>query len=301
MPNSHDQLRSLLLKAFDEGAESPYDLRENIVNSLIGEVIEHSKEEDDRFVELKGFYRMSVVSNLPEVITKALLTSNAWLCGGAVLNCMINANLKTWTENSDWDLFCNEEDFGKLSHFCNVQINSPRPSSVMPRPGWHDDNAWGDGRDDDFMSELQNVINVTDDDYNFAEGLEVWSGVMRGLDQTVQVIKGNFATFGDIVRNFDLALVQVGIRHQKDSGFQLVATKEAWDDMTQGIIHFAKNFNYQSCKARQRDKTKKRIIKYIRRGFRDGTRIVETGILPLIHNFKAKLSNKLEEQNDQVN
>jgi len=103
-----------------------------------------------------------------------------------------------------------------------------------------------------------------------------WYCTPKGFRQSINIIVGNFDSINDVYDSFDFRFLQMGCFVDGDKLNLSIDSMESWVDLTQNIIRWNDKV---SNKTKNSDKTRKRIIKYINRGFRDGTGVVEKGIL----------------------
>ena len=249
-----DFLRSTLLKAFDEGNESPYDLRENIVEELLKEIdTEAAGRQMKNMQEVKSVADIPnqqqitehVIKGIPPVLLEwMMLDKNIWLCGGCIIRLLTKPTaLKAWN-GTDWDLFC-----------------SVSASKKLP--------CWMDAAN---MSRGESYGGL----YNDKKIGATWYYQPKNLRRPVNIITGNFRNIGDVYDGFDFRFLQMGCFVDGGTMNFSVKSVESWVDLTQNVIRWSDKV---SSSAKSGDKARKRIIKYINRGFRDGTGVVEKGIL----------------------
>ncbi len=255
-----DFLRSNLLKAFDEGHESPYDLRESVVEELL-KVMDTTVAAKRQIENMRGMQSVadipnqrqiteSVIEGIPSAILGWMtLDSKIWLCGGSIIKLLIRPSaLKSWN-GSDWDLFCSESAWQKLPFWKNNGAGNDSLTVGNPYDGLMYDNK---------------KIKST------------WCCTPKGFRQPINIIVGNFDSISDVYDSFDFRFLQMGCSIDGDILNLSIGSMESWVDLTQNIIRWNDKV---SNKTKNSDQARKRIIKYINRGFRDGTGVVEKGIL----------------------
>lgn len=224
-------LKTLLLQAFDEGASSPCDLRESIVDALLKDVPEGQMN------KLPDLERMTktIAEYLPPPIREVVKYQNIWLCGGGVLHVLCNPHARDFKDswkNSDWDFFCAPKMFDNWYN----QSNQLRQLNV----------------------------NKTSDQYKFTN--------ITGYIESHKVnfiLSKEFTSPIGIISDFDLTLVQFAY-----SEGSLTLGPNTWRDILAGQIRLTRPVGNT-----QVNKVANRVRKYISRGFRDCTGLVEQGLL----------------------
>ena len=204
----------------------------------------------------------SLVDGIPaDILGWMALDSKIWLCGGCITRLLIRpGELKSWC-SSDWDLFCSESAWKKLPFRKNTKCL------------FNSNNAY---------SELM---------YDNKKISSTWDYRPKGFKRAVNVIVGNFNTINDVCNSFDFRFLQMGCFIEDMALNFSIGSMESWADLTQNIIRWSDG---ASNKTKNSSKVRKRIIKYINRGFRDGTGVVEKGILS---QYGASLSHILQNFN----
>ena len=189
-------LEEIISKAFDEGADSPYDLKDDIVSSLVDETghLGHQTNKIEKFKE-RAQKHISIPSLLLSLMK--LNHGNVWLAGGAILYKLIKPTYhvdKAW-QNRDFDLFCNPEGHVRLKS----QLNKLNKNNV---PTYNNEK----------------YKNTFDKQFGSIERYKI-----NGLSKTVNVIVGDFENINTIFESFDLTICQIAIKYTiKDSKWKQI-------------------------------------------------------------------------------
>jgi hypothetical protein len=255
-------LRDCLTKAFDEGAESPYDLKESIVDGIEREIQErvtvHLESEQRQktqrtasvFPKLEEIVD-AISPQIPDIIKESMRASNrCFLAGGKITKMLIRPNRYTptmhaWRE-SDWDLFVHTDDAQKLP----VLHCSETP--IYEKNGPYDKFDRGNRITSVYYAKIKNL-------------------------NLVNVIAGNYNKLEDVLESFDFRFLQMGAYYDSNEQLQFrVLTPQAWFDLMHNIIHYQDKSKIEN---RGSDLAIQRVAKYVARGFRDCTGLTEKGIL----------------------
>ena len=271
-------LRQGLLRAFDEGNESPYDLREGIVENILRDMDLEAKKKrsqpDQGIADLLCSY---IDQKLPIRIKHILKQSEKiWLCGGSIIRVLIQSKAAKspigdpWTLldtsqsgwlNSDWDFFCGEDELKKESRaFAEYE--------VTPYP------AGKNYIDSSLRRNIKRVYSAFGQNGKYKNG------------RPINIIISDFNSISDILCGFDLQCIQIGFSYKAGHPKLQVASAEVLTDILLGLIRLNPEINFNKLSSRQKDKTMGRVRKYIGRGFRDLTGLEEQGLL-------SQLSNRL--------
>lgn len=103
-----EKFKEMLYRAFDEGAECPYDLRSEIVDKLMRETPTEAPAIDGNEL-INPLLANTVASNIDEVLPatiKTYLLAGGWLAGGAVVRALMDGpGDSSVYAYSDYDIF----------------------------------------------------------------------------------------------------------------------------------------------------------------------------------------------------
>lgn len=228
-------IRQMLCKAFDEGSESPCDLKDDIINTLMEKVDSGSLIEIDEFKKnVTNYIENSVSQTIVQFFT-ASSGSKIWCAGGRILRTILGANWPT----SDCDIYCNPKGLAYLANKFKFKK---------------------------LMTSYQHNNKL----------LQFYSTKVRNIG-VVHLMLCKYENAEKLIEDFDLSICQICVGY--DNGkFILHGTNEFWRDLWQNQINLS-----EKCKQNfgqgvyQPEKIMPRIKKYISRGFRDRTGIIEQG------------------------
>lgn len=205
-------LKALLREAFDEGAESPYDLREEAVNRISekGGAIHLQRPVLEDQTWLGGPFARQLAESLPVPVKKLLKVDQTYLCGGSILRTMLNQE-KMW--DGDWDIFCTEAAFSA------AQFDEVRTQEV----------------------------NLADE-YQTKN----YRGKTFGLTHPINVIVSDTFTSPEaILKTFDLTIVQWALK-AADNKVMLKTYRQSIIDTVLGQIHLVRSSLATQPKTKQR-------------------------------------------------
>lgn len=238
------KLKEALLKAFDEGSESPYDLREQIV----AKIEKRTKDNSDNSITYSNLKIIRIGQKICDTIkhkmnhsAEGLQVYNAmdgiyYLAGGSIIRSIVDSkNASTGWNNQDLDVFCKENSaIPLLDSLPFVQTNE------IP-------NYFGD-----FKNNIKS--------YRYKQ---------------INLIIGNFDSIWDIFKDFDFNFLCIGFdlkKQHNEDGVQ----NFYYRDHT--VISDLINRKITKNPLSDRPIKKGRIQKYISRGFSDGTYMIEKPI-----------------------
>ena len=241
-------LREALSEAFDEGVESPYDLKDDTIERIVHRAGQKIGEENTNI--LSDGHKMALMDGLfsqcPSTITEILETGHrVWLSGSQIVRMLLGhpSNTQHWIK-ADWDIFCHKDDLKNLSIYKSLQRGP------------------------------QNEYTHAKIDNTF----HCWVSNDGGkYSAHINVVAGNFEKAEDVVKGFDFQFLRNA--YYFDSIWRLHMEKEAWSDLKDGIIRLNPNRSYDHPTCGKLMKLRDRVFKYIGRGFRDYTSIIENGPL----------------------
>lgn len=231
-------LKTALEQAFDEGSQSPYDLRDSIVQELLKQVPSAS------YPTMSQKYLKSMYNCLPLPIIEILKSTPCYLSGGSLLKLLVDVSGDQWND-SDWDIFCDQANFKQLS--CYNKLLKVLKSD-------YEDKNWG------------NYV------YNIPH--KAIPGFKIRPDLNINVIVGDFKTVASIVNTFDIRLLQMALWIQ-DKKLYFFTYNKAWEDFNRNVLIL------NDASIHSTSKTHNRVKKYITRGFRDQTGLIESPIFEM--------------------
>lgn len=233
-------------EAFDEGNESPYDLKDVIVESITRKITSKLSEKEqsndglsismpnkkEKFLIIEQVYNA-----LPVVVKRAMRESpKCFFSGGMLASILIG---KTFDLSCDYDLFVDTQDEAKVKKAIapyTSPIHTLGPSSY-------------DGE------KYKNYYLKIDGE--------------KTKHSKINIISGDFNSFKDVVESFDFSFLQMAANFNS-FGSRLefnILNKEAWKHLILRVICFSKSFK----KDKKSKKQILRIEKYKMRGFYDAT------------------------------
>lgn len=260
----NDILKTSLLKAFDEGSESPFDLREATVNKILkstNKKINEAKDSDKvTSVSIPApdllLLRNAILIHLPKFVTELTSTlKKSWITGGCIprfLTFRRNLTGSMWSE-SDIDIYVPSD------------IDIPKILKLGTA-----------------ACEFSEVTNKEYTQYNKNIGNKIQKIYMsRMASSTLNLITGDFSTIDDVWDSFDFRFLQTGLEFQVSENKEttcnyIINSTRSWEDLVLRRICLTPSY----VKAIHSKKvtvniSKKRIKKYIQRGFSDHTGIIE--------------------------
>jgi len=253
-PKVNQALYDGLSEAFDEGAACPYDLKDSAIREIIGKMGEvNVKASKNISSSTKSFIAKQIDLHMHGLVRECLQRNECrWLSGGRVLHLILGSpNTTAWTI-SDWDIFCQNGDTDNWP----IPIPFGAPDAASNAHSYEPLN-------------LRKNAPLIDKIY-YSSAIDA-----VGRSQTVNIITGNFRKPSDFYLSFDLRMLQMAFWYEKKKP-QFEVTGFAWTDLISSIIKLA---NPRKLTEKTRYHLTKRIKKYMMRGFRDGTGLVETGFL----------------------
>lgn len=236
-----------LSEAFDEGAQSPYEFKEDTINA-ISKKIKTGKlntglltaEAIPRLKNNIHSYVLNILKRYPNEIA---------LAGGSIARCLlrIDSNFKHAWRTSDYDIYVNENIFNSLKE----DLKSHHTS---------------------FRKALS-----SSNEYKDISIKNVWVAKHAACKRRIQFIEGNYNSIADMVANYDITICQFAFYYNQNKEWALYAAPNVWQDFMDGVIRLNNLYKKGIHKGTSINGTKKRIIKYIYRGFRDTTGLVEKG------------------------
>lgn len=268
-------LTSGLERAFDEGAESPYDLRDDTIRDILTEMNDRAAQEtkaieDKRKTKIQGSIEFNditdaIESAIPEPVRSLLQsTEKCWLAGGAIPRILLKSNADTW-KNSDNDIFIHK---GKLSikHVKELSLKEVTKDTgpyASPDGRFHHKRIRSMWECDAIHSHMKSHHNP----------------------QKLNVISGDYNSLLDVLTTFDFTFLQCGFYYEKNAdGAYLprfsIMNLQTYADLMHNVIRLTPAAKSNAESLRKIGHLKGRIKKYIKRGFRDCTGLVERGLLP---------------------
>ena len=233
---SKELLKKILRKAFNEGAEAPFDLREEIVESLSNKINLNNSIQGNPLEpidpELAKRIATEIDKNLNNHIKELLKIAPCWLCGGSALEPLIVGNAKTW--KNDYNFFCS--DINQIP-FIGIQLEH----------------------------------------INYGNDTTCWSYNENG--NKIQIISSEqYLNPITVINKFDLSICQIAFWY--DGSPNVFVYKNTWQDIILGQIKYIGIKPIDELSQQNLNKLIARIHKYISRGFRDCTGLIEKGIVP---------------------
>jgi len=253
-------LKATLGTAFDEGAESPYELRDGVVRGLLKKLDEKKKDTSQKMPlsqEAKDCIARGIHLAIPEVVADNLKVANrVWLAGGRIPQLLINVNEKYGIWGCpDWDIFCHSD----------VAMKLPIAGTMV-------------AKDSQRYANLRKVNNKINGVFQATHYYKTPSGATGAI--ALNIITGKFMGPEDVINSFDFKFLQATFSFI-DGKPRFQVYPDAWHDLLYGIIRFTENVTPSAPKKGNTgfEAKAKRITKYVRRGFRDCTGTVCKGIL----------------------
>jgi len=252
-------LRESLIRAFDEGTESPYDLKDSIIDGI-------ERDIQDRVLaqlEAKQSQRKETALPDPDIIVKAIdkhlpaiikeclkSSTRCYLAGSRIVRLLTRPKspiLMHW-RNTDWDLFVHKDDAQNLPVMHN--------GNILEKGGKYDKFDGGNRISTVYYTTVEKI----------------------GL---VNVIAGNYNKLEEVLQSFDFQFLQMGAFYNADGQPQFaILTAQAWYDLMHNIIRFQPKIGLNSLsRSGQIESATMRVAKYVARGFRDCTGLCENGVL----------------------
>jgi hypothetical protein len=277
----NEVVRKSLVKAFDEGVESPYDFRDAAIAEIMREVEQAAEKlawpaepklaKDVKFPSLEELIK-TFEMHMPKVIAECLQSSKrAFLSGGSIIKILTSP--RSYSDNwkdCDWDIFVHKDDLDKLPLMRDPLKDKMKPCDKVER-----------------------------DEYGRIIGggtiYQTYKGSFLNVGK-VNVIVGDYEKIEDVLNSFDFRFLQTGCLYADGVLEYVVLDHQAWSDLIHNIIRLNPAFESRDMTGQQIEDTMKRIQKYTTRGFRDCTGFTETGLL---RQFCEPISN-LEKEIPQI-
>lgn len=177
---------------------------------------------------------------LPSVINTILSSTLCYFSGGNLLRLFVDPTNKSKKWNGDWDIYCDESNFKELS--CH-------PNLIKYKDDYGKTTSWETYRCTYKEKRLAgNSLQCTSYDIN--------------------IIVGDFKNYFDVVKDFDIRLLQMTLWYENNN-VCFFAHRKTWEDFNQNTLYL------NPSGVKNLKKTSLRIRKYIARGFRDRTGLIE--------------------------
>lgn len=228
-----EQIRQLLSEAFDEGCESPYDLKEEILDGLVKKAqnFENPIANSVDTEEAARYIHKNINPSIRFLLQQH--KKDLWLAGGGVLRILFNQNIArrdSW-RNSDNDLF-----HQKTSIYSTLK----QQYIIYASSGY-------------FLKDISKVY------------------LMELGNKKVNLITSK-CNMRKIIDTFDLTICQIAFYYDENLKPTIYVKEKPWSDIIQYRICINKSKSANITASCQR-----RITKYINRGFRDTTGLVDKG------------------------
>lgn len=262
--NLSQTLELYLTKAFEEGLESPYDLKDEIVTELVEKLNKIIISEQTPSIN----YHENVVNTLPVDIANKLLyylpksiretlqrSSKIFFSGGGLVRLLIDSNSPNAWNDSDWDIFISDEVFWpKLPIASSYHFKQ----SLKPYGDTHNHRIFHNKISKTYYNDKRISSQTPNNKY---------SG-------QINLIIGKFNCLQDVLNCFDFTFLQTGL-YVDDSGVAVykALSPSCLNDLLDRNIKLSNNSRLVNSQC------KDRVKKYITRGFKDSTYIVEKGFI----------------------
>ena len=259
-----NDLKEAIALAFDEGAESPFELKQQIVNDITKLFEYNPTQKLIHNIDLDQWANY-VWNRLPTIVKNILqVHQRIYLCGGSILKHLI-ASKNGWLK-SDYDLFYHKD------YHPAVKLYLPGATSTA--------SIYGN------LTEKQNIELINKFMVHEAYNHKVYAKYGKFSLNTIQLSK-LVTRPSEITDNFDLQMCQIALYWQPSSALnnyeeskpKIIASDNTICDILQRRINLSQKFKETQDPEQSYPMLIKRIKKYIQRGFHDNTRLVEQGIL----------------------
>ena len=234
-----DQIKSSLETAFDEGAESPYSLKDQIVERLYNSLARSSAEPQLIKKVNADLTAKLICKTIPTIIQTMLVNTRLALCGGSILKHMISPNFG-W-KSSDYDIF------GYYKDIETIKLNEKTEKKRV--------NPYGSLGAAQHISYTKKITTKTPTGECIINLIALDKKMPPDL----------------IIEKFDLQMCQIALIIN-DNGSKLIASPQTFDDIVARRINLS---TYQKGRPFDNPNICDRIKKYIKRGFHDQTKLVQ--------------------------
>jgi len=240
-------LKQAVEEAFEEGTQSPCDLKDSVVDDLVKKFGSGGLD-----IDLLSKDAAIRVSNNAHDIIKEILTAcnevspnSAILTGGAIVRCLMRTKSdyrQNWSDSGN-DMFIDTAVINFLKDYCGSKnyklgrsssrrINRPHPLGLRD---WN--------------------FKISDSKY-------------------ISILEGQFSNnIENMTKHNDLTISQFAF-YKENKSFKIHGSEESWHDLMHNLIRFSKNYSPEKEEGKS---VRRKVVKYIRRGFRDTTGTVEQG------------------------
>lgn len=240
-------LQQKLSQAFDEGNESPYDLKEGIIRDILKEFEKPTfgKPTIPSHEQIVQQLNKTIPPEIKQIMLNSTPSTPIFLSGGSLIKTLLQTN--AW--NSDnWDFYTSWNGFENMKrHVSSIKIKT--------RASYHNSK-----------NQISKRIAATFSGYaNSKKGPFLYK---------IDTIVGNYLKPQDVVEDFDFTFLQCVCYYDAKGTIKFeIMNQQTMSDLLHNVIRLSPKIKTTN------SDTKQRVLKYIKRGFRDCTGLVETGLL----------------------